>query len=97
MKKSSILWRIYMASNWWLWIGIFLVCSGILWPVGAVFIFIWTISFINKKMNEKKQEKRYIEERGLSNEPEIYNNYFEGDKVVNIRSKDEFHRIIDWK
>lgn len=48
-------------------------------------------------MNEKKEEKRYIEERGLSNEPEIYNNYFEGDKVVNIRSKEEFNRITDWR
>ena len=55
------------------------------------------MKIIHQILNEKKEEKRYVEERGLSNEPEIYNNYFEGDKVVNIRSKDEFHRIIDWR
>ena len=74
-----------MVSNWFLYIGIFLVVSGILWPVGAVFIFIWAISFINKSIKDNKIEKRHKEERSLDNEPEIYNNYFEGDKVINIK------------
>ena len=86
-----------MVSNWFLYIGIFLVVSGILWPVGAVFMFIWTISFISKSMKANKEEKRYKEERSLDNEPEIYNNYFEGDKIVNIKSKEDFNRIIDWR
>lgn len=71
--------------------------SGVLWPVGAVFMFIWTISFISKSMKANKEEKRYKEERSLDNEPEIYNNYFEGDKIVNIKSKEDFNRIIDWR
>jgi len=86
-----------MVSNWFLYIGIFLVVSGVLWPVGAVFMFIWTISFISKSMKANKEEKRYKEERSLDNEPEIYNNYFEGDKIVNIKSKEDFNRIIDWR
>ena len=86
-----------MVSNWFLYIGIFLVVSGVLWPVGAVFMFIWTISFISKSMKDNKEEKRYKEERSLDNEPEIYNNYFEGDKIVNIKSKEDFNRIIDWR
>ena len=86
-----------MVSNWFLYIGIFLVVSGILWPVGAVFMFIWTIGFISKSMKDNKEEKRYKEERSLDNEPDIYNNYFEGDKVVNIKSKEDFNRIIDWR
>jgi len=86
-----------MVSNWFLYIGIFLVVSGILWPVGAVFMFIWTVGFISKSMKDNKEEKRYKEERSLDNEPEIYNNYFEGDKIVNIKSKEDFNRIIDWR
>ena len=86
-----------MVSNWFLYIGIFLVVSGVLWPVGAVFMFIWTFSFISKSMKANKEEKRYKEERSLDNEPEIYNNYFEGDKIVNIKSKEDFNRIIDWR
>jgi len=97
MRKNSTSWRIYMVSNWFLYIGIFLVVSGVLWPVGAVFMFIWTISFISKSMKANKEEKRYKEERSLDNEPEIYNNYFEGDKIVNIKSKEDFNRIIDWR
>ena len=86
-----------MVSNWFLYIGIFLVVSGILWPVGAVFMFIWTVGFISKSMKDNKEEKRYKEERSLDNEPEIYNNYFEGYKIVNIKSKEDFNRIIDWR
>ena len=97
MRKNSTSWRIYMVSNWFLYLGIFLVVSGVLWPVGAVFMFIWTISFISKSMKANKEEKRYKEERSLDNEPEIYNNYFEGDKIVNIKSKEDFNRIIDWR
>ena len=83
-----------MASNWWLFIGIFLVVSGILWPVGAVFIFLWTVSFIQKSMKENNQKKRYEEERSLSNEPEIYNNYFEGDKIINYTPRKGDKRYI---
>ncbi len=81
-----------MVSNWFLYIGIFLVVSGILWPVGAVFIFIWGISFIGKTLKEK-------------NEPEVVNNYvYEGDRVINIEEKQSRKRFTfddgkleDWR
>lgn len=38
-----------MASNWWLFIGTAMVCSGILLPVGVILLVWWFIDYLAGK------------------------------------------------
>jgi flagellar basal body-associated protein FliL len=83
-----------MASNWFLFIGIFLIASGIGMVVGIIFVAIWMIGYIAKTM--KTNDKQ---------EADIVNNYvYEGDKVVNVNAKQGSKRYVfddgkleDWR
>jgi|TARA_R110002020_G_scaffold441981_1_gene653100 hypothetical protein len=38
-----------MVSNWWLYIGIFLCCTGVGLPAGIIFVFVWGLKQIQEK------------------------------------------------
>ena len=75
-------------SQWIMFSLLFVLTGG---------IYLQLMNNKKEKSKDNKEEKRYKEERSLADEPEIYNNYFEGDKIVNIKSKEDFNRIIDWR
>jgi protein-S-isoprenylcysteine O-methyltransferase Ste14 len=50
-----------MVSNWWLYIGIFMCCTGFGLPAGIIFIFVWAFKQLQDKgitvnYNDKKTD-----------------------------------------
>jgi len=79
-----------MVSNWFLYIGVFLVASGFGLYVGIIFVAVWLVGCICDS-NKKR-------------EPDVHNHYsFEGDKIVNIKAKQGSKKYVfdgqigDWR
>ena len=56
---------IIMVSNWWLYIGIFLCCTGVGLPAGIIFIFVWAFKQLQDNgitINHKNQKDEKFEE-----------------------------------
>ena len=66
MKKSYTFWRIYLGKDLLLYVGAFMVCTGILIIPGAIFLLYWAVTRNDDKTQYVEHHHHYEENKTIN-------------------------------